>query len=80
MNDMYHQGPFGWTRNPLYVGAVTALTGAGLALDNSLTMTAAVSMLAYCHFVAIPVEEKLLARLFGHAFDDYCSRVPRWLI
>jgi protein-S-isoprenylcysteine O-methyltransferase Ste14 len=72
-------GPYRFTRNPMYLGMVVALLGIALWL-GSLTP-----------FVVIPVfasliqrefirdEERRLSEAFGRAYHEYRNRVRRWL-
>jgi protein-S-isoprenylcysteine O-methyltransferase Ste14 len=73
------QGPYQYTRNPMYVALLAALLGwillylsIGLLL-YTLAVAAAVSL-----FV-IRYEEPHLQREFGADYDNYRARVPRWL-
>jgi protein-S-isoprenylcysteine O-methyltransferase Ste14 len=71
-------GPYGWLRNPLYLG--TLIAGAGLvAAARSYCLAvlfAAAFLLVY--LPAIELEEQRLAELFP-AYPDYAARVPRLL-
>ena len=72
-------GPFGYSRNPIYVSFV--LGGAGIAIGlNSLFILVAVPIgaVAIDRMVILP-EEKYLSELFGDAFKQYASRVRRWI-
>ena len=73
-------GPFAFTRNPMYVGCFSIVFGASLLFDNYLHLYAMIGNYLYLQFVVIPREEKGLINYFGEEFTAYCSKVPRWLI
>lgn len=72
-------GPYSITRNPLYLGGLCFALSAACFLKSvsviALTLVAAGIYLCW----VIPAEEKVLERIFGHAFVDYKSRTPRLL-
>jgi len=73
------QGPFGYSRNPMYSGLVLALLGTAW-LFGTLTPFAVVpafAMLIQSRFIR--AEEAMLKEAFGVQYDDYCKRVRRWL-
>ena len=73
------EGPFRFTRNPMYLGMFLALTGLALLLGSAapLLVVAAFVWLIRTRFVR--VEERMLAERFGPAYEDYRRRVRRWL-
>jgi protein-S-isoprenylcysteine O-methyltransferase Ste14 len=72
------RGPYAWTRNPMYLGAWLALTGAAVYFQSSaLALFAAGFILATVAFVHV-YEEPTLRQQFGLEYDVYCALVPRW--
>ncbi len=72
-------GPYRFTRNPLYLGM--ALLGAGVALAaNALwpLLTVPLALAAIQRWV-VAREEGYLEAKFGEAYLDYKRRVRRWL-
>lgn len=74
-HEVVRRGPYSLVRHPVYSGLAVHLLGACLATGNLL-------MLAGTLFVAIPafymraaVEERLLRREIGPAYDEYARRV-----
>ena len=72
-------GIFNHCRNPLYVGNILMLLGVGI-LSNSLLYVAVIMPLFLVIYQAIVLaEENFLRSKFGESFDNYCSRVNRWI-
>jgi protein-S-isoprenylcysteine O-methyltransferase Ste14 len=72
-------GPFAWSRNPIYLGNTVMLAGAGFAFANPWFLAMAGLAAQAVTRLAIVPEEAHLAALFGHAWRNYATRVPRWL-
>ncbi len=72
-------GPFAFSRNPIYVANVILLLGVGL-LQSSIWMfvIAGINGIAE-HFLAILPEERHLDRRFGKQWRDYKRVVRRWI-
>lgn len=72
-------GPFAFTRNPLYlsnmVGAVAFLLMCG-RWEMVIPVLAGWFLL---HLPTVASEEEFLRGRFGEQYVDYCRRVPRWL-
>ena len=73
------QGPYRFTRNPMYLGATTILLGLGLALDNLWVCLFAVAALGIVHLIAVVPEERYLSVKFGESYTQYMARVRRYL-
>jgi protein-S-isoprenylcysteine O-methyltransferase Ste14 len=73
------QGPYLYTRNPMYLAVMSALLGWLLVYQSFglLLYTVGVGS-AFFSFV-IWYEEPHLRRQFGEQYDQYRARVPRWL-
>ncbi len=71
-------GLYHFTRNPMYLGVVTASFGVALWFGRPLMFLAPACVFAITNFVLIPFEEAKMRRQFSDAFDDYCKRVRRW--
>ncbi len=78
-NALVAAGPFAFSRNPIYLGEVLALVGAGIGFNRLwLVLVAPLFALAVAR-LAIAPEEAYLERRFGEAYLDYKARVRRWL-
>ncbi len=73
------QGPYRFSRNPIYLGLMLCLAGVG-AMANSLWILAMLLPLwAFLRVAVIALEERYLESRFGEDYRLYCSRVRRWL-
>lgn len=72
------QGPYRWTRNPMYVGLTCILIGLGLALNNPWFLLLAGVALLIVHFLAVLPEEKYLNEKFGRSYAEYRTKVRRY--
>jgi protein-S-isoprenylcysteine O-methyltransferase Ste14 len=73
------EGPYRFTRNPMYVGVTLIQIGLGLALDIAWVSLFAPLSLLVVHWIAVVREEEYLAGKFGAAYDAYRARVRRYL-
>ena len=74
-------GPYGRTRNPLYVG--TWLIGCGLALLAAWPFNVVLLVVYNVMFFAIyrlqiGIEEEMLTSIYGEPYKVYCDNVPRF--
>ena len=71
-------GPYRYVRNPMYIGAVAALLGAALYWASASLLVYALAFAACSHLFVVSLEEPVLKRTFGPAYEDYCRNVRRW--
>jgi protein-S-isoprenylcysteine O-methyltransferase Ste14 len=72
------KGPYRLMRNPMYVGAGLALTGAALFYQSLYLLGYAGLFLLIAHLFVIWYEEPALQRYFEQDYIAYCEAVPRW--
>lgn len=72
-------GPYRFTRNPMYVSLVLAYVGAAALLSQLLVLFLLPLPIILLRAIVIPFEEKRMREVFGEAYEQYCSRVRRWL-
>ncbi len=73
------EGPFRFTRNPLYLGMTLLYIGI-MFIVNSLWMILILpAILGLMNVGVIAREERYLERKFGTQYLDYKQRVRRWL-
>jgi protein-S-isoprenylcysteine O-methyltransferase Ste14 len=76
---MIMQGPYRFTRNPMYVGLSLFMVGPGLLLDDLWVLALCLPALAVVHFTAVIPEEAYLIEKFGDEYVRYRQRVRRYL-
>lgn len=74
-------GPYGRTRNPLYVG--TWLIGCGVSLNAAwpynVILFVVFNVAFYLIYKAqIMIEEEMLLSIYEEPYEEYCQRVPRF--
>jgi protein-S-isoprenylcysteine O-methyltransferase Ste14 len=72
------QGPYRLVRNPMYLGAVLALSGAALFYQSIPLLGYAGLFLLMTHMFVVWYEEPTLRRTFDRDYEAYCRRVGRW--
>lgn len=73
-------GPYRYVRNPMYVGGVAALAGAGLIVRSASILVLALIFLVIAHLLVVLYEEGALVAKFGDSYREYQRSVHRWLI
>lgn len=72
------EGPYRFVRNPMYIGAGLALTGAAL-FYGSWSLLGYVGFFFFAaHLFVLGYEEPALRRTFGDVYEAYCRQVKRW--
>lgn len=74
------QGLYRFTRNPMYVGVFAAIEGQALYYGSRHIAVYGCIMLTIAYLFVVSYEEPHLRSVFGAQYDEYCRRVPRWLI
>jgi protein-S-isoprenylcysteine O-methyltransferase Ste14 len=69
-------GPYGVTRNPLYLGSAFLATGFVAAGRSWIAATLVITYFAIFYYAVMRSEEKDVRERFGTAFDEYAGRVP----
>lgn len=73
------RGPYRFVRNPMYIGAAIAVSGAALFYTSTALLAFVIIFLLAAHAFVVLYEEPTLSRSFGQEYEDYCGRVRRWL-
>lgn len=73
------EGPYRFSRNPIYVGLTLAYLGVALAVDSAWMLALVAPLLAVMRYGVIAREEAYLEGKFGDAYRSYKQRVRRWL-
>ena len=79
LGPLVETGPFGFVRNPLYIGNI--MLWVGMALTARLVWMAPVValLLAMEYDAIVRWEEELLKSRYGDEYVQYAKRVPRWV-
>jgi protein-S-isoprenylcysteine O-methyltransferase Ste14 len=73
------EGPFSFTRNPLYVAGTMLVVGIGLVSGILWCVLLAIVAAFAVQKLAIEREERHLQARFGETYMDYARRVRRWI-
>ncbi|MFA9460755.1 methyltransferase family protein [Thiohalorhabdus sp. Cl-TMA] len=76
--ELVRAGPYGVTRNPLYLSSLLATIGLGLASANPLLLLLLLLAFLLYYPGVLTREEEKLARRHGAAYQDYRRAVPRF--
>jgi protein-S-isoprenylcysteine O-methyltransferase Ste14 len=73
------RGLYQYTRNPMYVGVLSVISGWALLFQSSTLAVYAMCIAASFHLFVLLYEEPHLKRVFGASYEHYCSQVNRWV-
>jgi protein-S-isoprenylcysteine O-methyltransferase Ste14 len=79
LGPLIDSGPFGFVRNPLYIGNIAIWTGFALTAQLAWLAPVVLLLLALEYHAIVKWEEQLLESRMGAPYRDYVSRVPRWI-
>ena len=71
-------GPYRLVRNPMYIGAASALAGAALFYQSWALVGYCAVFVLVMHLFVVLYEEPTLRASFGAAYVTYTERVRRW--
>ena len=72
-------GPFGFSRNPIYLGMALGLIGIAIFIGTVSLFFTPIAFVLTINWTYIPHEEKRLEQLFGKEYLNYMDRIRRWL-
>ena len=72
-------GPFGITRNPIYLSGVVVSFGITILLGSVISLLITIAFFAILNQIYVPSEEIILENKFGNEFKYYKQRVRRWI-
>jgi len=76
--DLVTTGPYRYSRNPQYVGAVPSVLGWAVACNSSLALITALLLSGW--FLLVPfAEESWCREHLGAGYAEYARKVPRFL-
>lgn len=77
--ELVFDGPYRFTRNPMYVAMTLLTIGLGAAADTLWTVPLAIAALGVVHVLVVRREERYLEAKFGEPYLRYKARVRRYL-
>ncbi|AEK24228.1 MULTISPECIES: methyltransferase family protein [Flavobacteriales] len=72
-------GIYRFSRNPMYLGMATVLVGLVFGFGNYFSWLAVVGFVVYITQFQILPEERVLKQIFGKPYEEYLTKVRRWL-
>ena len=72
------EGPFTFSRIPMYLGMSEMLIGFGFIFGAWLTLPIVALFMIYITIFQILPEEAVMKEKFAD-YDEYCSKVRRWI-
>lgn len=72
-------GPFRYTRNPMYLGMILFVLGLGLLLSTAWGLIFAVILWAALHYGVVLREERYMTGKFGEQYRELLTVTRRWL-
>jgi protein-S-isoprenylcysteine O-methyltransferase Ste14 len=76
---LVREGPYRFTRNPMYVGLTSAYVGLSIVINAVWPILVLPLVLASLRRFVVRREERHLTEKFGGDYSEYCRRVRRWL-
>ena len=73
------EGPYRFSRNPIYLALMFLQIGLGLLLDDAWIVALSAASLTAVHFIAVRPEEAYLLDRFGEPYRRYLTSVRRYL-
>ncbi len=73
------EGPYRYSRNPMYLALSLLYAGLSIAADNPWTLALLAPLLIVMHYGVIIREERYLERKFADDYRRYKSTTRRWL-
>lgn len=72
-------GPYRFSRNPMYLGILMILTGIGISFSTIPLLIVPILFFITVSLYHIPIEEMKMARIFKSLYIGYKKRVWRWI-
>lgn len=73
------EGPYRYTRNPIYMGMFLGLIGLATSLDNLWLLLLLAPFYLAIRYGVVAREETYLTRKFGQTYLGYQAKTRRWL-
>lgn len=79
-SQLVQHGVYRWSRNPMYLAFAMALGSLALIVQSWQGVLDMIVFIAYITRFQIYPEERALQQQFGLHYQQYCQKVPRWLV
>jgi protein-S-isoprenylcysteine O-methyltransferase Ste14 len=79
LGPLISSGPFGYVRNPLYLGNIALWVGFSISAGPSWMAPVVLALLVLEYHAIVRWEEGLLASRLGEPYKAYVRTVPRWI-
>jgi len=76
---MVQDGPYRFTRNPMYLSFGILYAGLSLIVDSLWSLLLLIPVILMVNYYVIAREEKYLTREFGDEYRSYTAKVRRWI-
>jgi protein-S-isoprenylcysteine O-methyltransferase Ste14 len=76
---MLVEGPFAWSRHPMYLGMVAILLGTSLLCGSLTSFIGPIGFWLIIRLRFIHAEEQSMIETFGDKYNQYRSRVHSWI-
>jgi len=76
--ELVESGLFKISRNPIFLGLRVALVGFFLAMPNAVTLLV-MTLSDVLMQIQVRLEEEFLTGVHGDKYQEFCSRVRRWI-
>lgn len=76
---LVREGPYRWTRNPMYIALCAMMLVWGLAINSGWGCVMVIPLWLLLNFAVVPREEKYLEAKFGDRYGQWKQRVRRWV-
>ena len=76
---LINEGPYRFSRNPIYVGFAITYVGLAIAMDSWVALLLLFPCLVVVDRFVIQREERYLVAKFGTDYEAYRRKVRRWL-
>jgi len=76
---MLLEGPFAWSRHPMYLGMVAILLGISLLCGSLSSFLGPIGFWLIIRLRFIPAEEQAMIETFGDDYNRYKNRVHSWI-
>ena len=77
--DLVTGGIFKISRNPMYLGMAAVIAGVGIGIGTWVALAILGFFVFWITEYQIKAEERALVNIFGSEFENYRSKVRRWI-